>query len=380
MIKSYIYKNLKERDAINSGYFQPKEDWKRLSEDNFINNISNININKKTLVAYYPGAFGCFHKGHFDVVKRLYNQLKEKSNNFIIVISPSNSDYTIEKYGNTNFASNYDRYHKILELNKELSKLNVVIDLNPMLNHRVDHNFTDLLLDFLKNNSIDKLNNHIIVGGKDRDYTELNNHSKFIKTIFFKEKVECSTSKDFVPKEIENKKLLLRVHSKEELDIFKKYMNKYYLSINPIYIKEELKKVEELTKKDNKLITICKDYKDNLNYIKISRKFINPLHCIEHDKNLKNKFKEYKNYTVIDSDIFSGTTKKFIESCGLEFKALIDLSHKKDYELLDIDDIKDYKFNYPWVDLSYRCSLPPFSREMHDKIKILKDELNKIGK
>lgn len=382
-IDSYIYKDIDQEQAIEAGYFETTEPWSDRCKVNTIDNLSFRSIGRDTLICYYSGSFGFFHDGHLDVIKRAYEDASKITDDFVIVLSLANSEYSFSKYGNSSFSSNYDRYHRVNEYRALLSQYNVVIDLNPMLNYRVDHNFTDLMYDFIiKNVDIDISNlthKPVIIGGKDKDYSTLNELTSDVKFWYYDEKVEKSTSKDYVTKEKLKVSLYIRVHTKEEYNIFKSHMSNYYRKITPIYINDEIKDLTRLFKNEKKVITVCKDYGHLFEYIELKRIFDNPLSNSRHDEKDKEKFKKYQGYTVIDSDVFSGGTRTFIQNCGLKFHALIDLSKSKNTDLLDIDDIKDEHFNYPYVDLSYRCSLPGFTPELHDVIMQLKNDLNSIG-
>jgi glycerol-3-phosphate cytidylyltransferase-like family protein len=383
-IKSYVYKDIAEDKAIEAGYFKTTEFWDDNCKVNTIDNLSDVLMGRDTLVCYYSGSFGFFHDGHLDVIKRTYEDALKITDDFIIVLSFANSEYSFSKYGNSSFSSNYDRYQRVNEYRDLLSKYNVVIDLNPMLNYRVDHNFTDLLYDFLiKNISedvFDITNTPVIIGGKDKNYSILNKLTSQVKFWYYDEKIEKSTSKDYLIKEKEKVSLFIRVHNKEEYKIFQCHMKNYYSKIIPIYISDEIMELNRLLKNEKKVITVCKDYSDLFEYIELKRIFDNPLSNPRHDISNKEKFIKYKGYTVVDSDAFSGGTRKFLQSCGLIFISLIDLSDSENTDLIDIDDIKNENFNYPYVDLSYRCSLPGFTPELHDIIIQLKNDLNFIGK
>lgn len=249
-----------------------------------------------------------------------------------------------------------------------------------MLNHRVDQNFTDFLFDFLiKNikglkNIKDMKYKPTIIGGKDRDYSILNEINSLIEFLYFDEKIEISTSKNFIQKNKKKCKLFLRVNNEKEFLIFFKYMKFFYESIEPIYIKDEINFLKNQYKNKKNIITICKDYKDLFDYKKVSRIYDHPLSKPYHKINNI----DFKNKIVIDSDIFSGLTRDYITKFASDFIALKDLSNQEYVELIDIDDMKNEFFNYPYVDLSSKCSLPPFTPKMHDIIKNLKMELNKI--
>ena len=66
---------------------------------------------------------------------------------------------------------------------------NIIVDLNPMLNYTVDHNFTDLLkwfIDYEVGVSIDELKYApVIVGGKDRDFSIINDLTNLIQFWYY---------------------------------------------------------------------------------------------------------------------------------------------------------------------------------------------------
>lgn len=383
---SYIYSDIPREFLCRAGYFEPKAKFKPLSRQSFVHNLSGKNMTPDTLVVYFPGSFGHFHEGHLDVVKRAYHDALKICKNFVIVISPSHTDYAVEKYGNTTFALNKTRYDRIMELKDELLKYNVVIDLNPMLNFTCDHNFTDILKFFVDTSiaPIDTMNRKpVLVFGKDRYYNSITCYTDKVSSWFYPETVTRSTSKDFVSKEIPKKDLYLRVRSSDEFDCFVKYMKPFYKSITMISIHDERSIVKSIAKK-RKVITICKDYADLVPYVSVSRTYEHPLSDAEHRysklTNVKRQqiFKEYSDSLVIDSDIFTGGTMRYIESMGCEFHALVDMRAKHNVELLDIDDFKKDDFMYPYVDLSSKCSLPAFTYDLYSVIVELIKELRTI--
>lgn len=374
MINSYIYSDiLGHQDRINAGYFVPSTPYSPLvvGFNSYINISYKKNFSKNTTVIYYSGAFGLFHEGHLDVVKRANEKANSLNiNDYVIVISPTNSDYAVQKYGlYSELSSNKSRTDRIVDAIETSNIPNVVIDLNPMLNFISDQNFTDLLKYFMDVNGITA--KPVIVTGKDRDYSSISNHTNLVDSWYMGAEVVCSTSDHNTEQFIKNRSdLLLRIHNENELNIFKKYLGEYYETITPIYISDELKKVSTFDKETT--ITICKDYKDVLQYVPVHRHYDTPL---SNPRHLDNDLSEYKGMLVVDSDIFSGSTKKFITSQGLDMYALIDLRGSTDIELLDIDDFKIEEFRYPFVDLSSKCSLPAFTNDIHQKIRSLREEL-----
>jgi hypothetical protein len=137
-----------------------------------------VRYGNTTRIAYYPGCFAEFHDGHMAVIRQVLSILKEEGGDYRLIIAPANSDYTMSKYGDVLQASNKYRYDRIVErLRAEPGMERVHIDLNPMLNFDRDHNFPDMIDDFLKGQgwSLDAMKSRVlIVCGKDRDWSMLN--------------------------------------------------------------------------------------------------------------------------------------------------------------------------------------------------------------
>lgn len=338
-------------------------------------------ITKDTVIVYYCGAFTYFHSGHFKLMSRAYYDLKDIHDDVRIVISPANSDYIAEKYGTSVGVSNKQRYDRIIDyLDKftydEFSK-SIMIDLNPMLNMVCDFNFTDLVKNFVeKYVPYNEIKTPYILCGKDRKYfKELENHTDKLK-VYYDEGDDTSSS-DMLRfmGTFKKKHIILRVHTRQEYDIFKSHMSDLYSSITPSYISNEIEHVKVLASHKKTLyghvFTNCKDYSDILPYVKISRKFANPL---ANPVISGSPFKEGD--LVLDSDIFSGTTKNKIEASGAKLEAVFDFSGlESTHDIVDIDDLYKLDFKYPYYDLSSRMGLPLFSKETHDIISKLKYEL-----
>lgn len=380
---SNIYNGIPKKYRSRCGYFRPSERFIPICDRaNYVNSFGSRSDARLhvDLVAYYAGSFGEFHDGHMDVVRRVYEDCVATGLRFVIVIAPSNSDYAVNKYGFTQLASNKHRYDAIMKYANEFQEMNVELDLNPMLNFRIDHNFTDLAKYYMDHNVMPfKGQKLVFVGGKDRDYRELNKRTDQCEYWFYPEQVEASTSTRSMPVEFKKAKAFIRVHTTQELAVVEKYLGEYYESIEPIFIDEELEEASKLVT-DN-TVTICKDYTSlpNVSYYKQSRIFDNPLHDPRHimhpdlfNISVKNNARKYR---VIDSDIFSGGTKEFVERMGFEFVAVNDFRNMENVEVIDIDDLRQEKFNYPHVDLAWRCSLPPFNAKLHSEISALKHEL-----
>ena len=78
---------------------------------------------------------------------------------------------------------------------------NIIVDLNPMLNYTVDHNFTDLLkwfIDYEVGVSIDELKYApVIVGGKDRDFSIINDLTNLIQFWYYDQQVDFFHQRQF---------------------------------------------------------------------------------------------------------------------------------------------------------------------------------------
>lgn len=363
-MKSKIYDEV----LTTLGWFEPKVEWKPLHFVNYTYSLNKIDLTDKSNVFYYPGCFTHLHDGHKALIKSVFNNNKEA----IVVISPANSDYTVSKYGKSEYATNLHRYKRIKEYIHENPDLKIVLDINPMVNFTCDHNFTDLLEHFLNrhNLSLDtmKVQPHIVCG-KDRSYFKTLEKVTNKLKVYYNEGSDESSS-DYIkknPKPFEPKNLILRCQTLKEKNLFSDFFGEHYKKITPSLISEEKERVKRLDNLHKFDATCCKDYADILPYIPISRNWINPF--------------EYDGYVtsgclaglkIIDSDIFSGGTKKFVESQGGSLTA-VHYHIDETTELLDIDVFLDPKFNYPFTDLSYRCSLPPFSTLDHISMSHFKE-------
>lgn len=402
---AFGYNDVPDDKLEECGFFLPKEiptsmtvfSDKMNEISHFINDLSDMVIdyepNDIRHVFYYTGAFGSFHEGHMDVVRRTYERAITEGydpNQFLIVISPSNSDYTKKKYGNTNFASNKYRYDRIMDWEEQLRDLNVVIDLAPMLDMRCDHNFTTLIEMFcrrLASYTLRKVHTKVFVSGKDRDYSTISDYTNY-GYWFFDANIDVSTS-DKHPVELEKKHLLLRCDNQFQLEVFSRYLGQYYLSVTPIYLSDELKLAENLIKKymqQGKVVsTICRAYRtfQDIDYFySFSRYYTNPLEKpIRGDvANSNGTGMVLNSDVIIDSDIFSGDTKRDIEKIAqyhgknVEFVATYDLSNDDEMELLDIWDFINAEYVYPKVDVASRCSLPVFDFELHNTYNAMINE------
>lgn len=404
---AFGYNDVPDDKLEECGFFLPKEiptslsvlSGKSIDIAHSIHDLSHMVIDSETNdirhVFYYTGAFGSFHEGHMDVVRRTYERAITEGydpNQFLIVISPSNSDYTKKKYGNSNYASNKYRYERIMDWEEQLRDLNVVIDLAPMLDMRCDHNFTTLIEMFchrLAVYTLRKVHTKVLVSGKDRDYSAISDYTNY-GYWFFDAEINVSTS-DNHPVELEKKHLLLRCDNHFQLEVFSRYLGQYYLSVTPIYLSDELELTEKLIEKykqqGNKVIsTICRAYRtlQGIDYwYSFSRYYTNPLTNPSRSivANSNGSEMVMGSDVIIDSDIFSGGTKRDIETIAqchdtnIEFVATYDLSNDDDMELLDIWDFINAEYVYPRVDVTSRCSLPVFDFELHNTYNAMINEL-----
>jgi cytidyltransferase-like protein len=352
-----------------AGFFKTKAPFLQLGA----HQTPSYGIDSSTQVIFYPGSFGTFHEGHVSVVKRARELYPES----FIVVSPANADYASEKYGVwSEFASNYHRY-KVL---KEAVKTNLIdaIDIDSMLNFTCDHNFTDLLSFFLESQglSIETMKKPpIILAGKDRhDFTKLNNYTNLVKVVHLDDVTGASTSA-LVPKMRSKKSLILRCSTKREFDFFAGHFLDQYEKISPLYLEDELYVARQVAERVNATHTNCREYSSFLTYVKVSRKFINPLEDATFSASLS---EDVDGKVFLDSDSYSGATRTFMESQGAIFHVVQDLSGTtQNVELLDFSDFKKPNFMYPYVDISSRCSMQAFDTDFHNRFNTFKLDLLK---
>lgn len=324
------------------------------------------NIDKNTVVAYYAGCFAEFHSGHMNVVTDSLKRLKVifPTNRIVFVIAPANADYTLSKYGDVEQASNKYRYDKIVEAIKGMD--NVYIDLNPMLNFDRDHNFPDLIEHFLNRYdlSLDTMNEPpFIVSGKDRgNLGSISQFTEKLRAIYYQgDETSSSAIIKSNPLPRKKKHLILRCKNQSEADLFYKYFADQYLVIESVYLRHEEHFVKQLIEDHVPTVTICKEYAGLLPYVRVSRKWLNPLK--QSDLFFCEDINRLKDQVVLDSDIFSGSTKRLIESVGGKLVALMEFDDN--VEIIDYQDFLTGNWQYPFVDISYRCSMQPFDRNMH---------------
>ncbi len=379
MDPSFIYSDLTVPDLGSLGWFQPKVPFSTLGCVNYVKFINDpVIVSRTTLVSYFPGCFAEFHAGHLDVVKQAVACCQSITDDYLVVIAPANSDYTTEKYGKDSlFATNKYRYDRICSVLQGIEG-NVAIDLNTMLNYRVDYNFTDLLYDFITR---DGLSYHglfytpHIVCGKDRDYFQkLEYVTDKLSVLYVDDTTGASSSahiRSVGNTKVVKKNLLLRCNTEAEYELFVKYFHDQYNEIVLALLEDEIQDASRWNDKEKFDITICKDY-TFLPYVKVHRRFDDPLSSVDGHITDGN----FKGLKVLDSDVFSGGTRKFIEQSGGSLYAVYDFSNKLDeYELLDISDFYKPEFAYPYVDISSRCSMQAFDLAAHINYNEFQKEL-----
>lgn len=377
MIKSFIY-----TDILNDiGWFDSVKPFKKLAKVNYIHFINGIKqINKDTVIAYFPGCFAHFHEGHISVIDEMKDTLEKQTDNYVIVLAPANSDYTVSKYGaDSVYASNKYRYDRITQLLTGYDG-NVAIDLNPMLNNDRDYNFTDLLKDFVERHvaDFDYLKHApYIMCGKDRAYFKnLELLTKKIR-IFYADDATQLSSSGFIkekPKQIVKKVCHLRCKHIRQLELFKMFFRNQYSRIEPIFLEDELTLAKEKSKDAD--VTICKDYADILPYVPFHREFTHPL--ISNNSHTGDS-SLLIGKRVLDSDVFTGGTERSILALGGSLVSVMDFSSKtEEHELVDFNDFLDGKYRYPYYDIATRCSMRPFTYEDHKNLTSFKRYIKTI--
>lgn len=358
MTNSVIFRDVLE----NLGWFDT--DFAPIAKVNYIYKSNDPRgIDSQTQVAYYPGCFAHFHDGH----KQLIDQWLEETetSNKIIVISPANTDYTYSKYGDVVEASNKSRFDQIKKwVDDHPLKDHIFIDLNPMLNFTQDQNFTDLMGDFLRRQGFtfsDMNTPMTLICGKDRDnYKKLAELTNKIKVYYQEDSTGFSSSKmGFTARK--KKHLILRCNSKSELLLFESYFEDQYESITPSYLDDEIASVRNIAYLGKDVFTICKDYAAELPYIPFHRKWKNPF-----ERDGFETSGDFANTHIIDSDSYTGSTKSELLRLGAsEVQVILKGTDPEFIEIIDYADFKDPMFRYPYTDITERCSMQPFTNEMH---------------
>lgn len=371
MTKSAIYSSILER----IGWFET--DQTKLSSVDYAYSKQPYFLNRNTIIGYFPGCFAHFHGGHKDVIESFIKE-HGKTENWIIVISPANTDYTFKKYGDVVEASNKYRFDAIKEyIDKHKYSDHFVIDLNPMLNYKQDQNFTDLMQDFLirNNQTFESLSVPMyLLAGKDRhNFSKIETLSDGLIRVFYKAGNSNLSSSNIGFTKREKKSCILRHKRYAEEQLFRRYFKDQYSEIISKPIEEEFNRLYEY--RDNeKVITVCKDYKDIFPYIPLHRKWVNPL--------LHNGFDTHGSFhgkIVIDSDMYSGSTRTFLLKNGAEeFHFVIQSVDTETTEIVDFDDFREYTFQYPFTDISSRCSMQPFTKEFHETFQYFLKEVQNV--
>ena len=382
MFKSKIYDEVFE----SIGFFHTKEEYRKIDAN--CNPIQFVtaekSITENTVIGYFPGCFAAFHDGHVSVIKKALAELKDISTDYLLAIAPSNTDYTVKKYGKRSvYATNYYRYNRILNrLRQDFPGEPIVIDLNPMLNARCDFNFTDLMESFADVMTPPKVKlNYIprVILGKDRQhYSALEELTDRVKFICVKDTTGLSSSAiiEDHPLILGKKHCFLRCNNIQEFTLFNKFFVSEYLSVSPMYTSQELFLAKLMIEEQGPFdFTICKEYKDLLPYVSLSRDFD---HALDTPAKFIHGDVDFVGKKILDSDVYTGSTKRYIERLGGELLATFDKVagyHPATHEIVDFDDFKKPNFCYPHVDVAERCSLPPFTFEMHQKYEQFRNEI-----
>ncbi len=321
-----------------------------------------------TLIAYYPGCFAEFHAGHMAVIRETVEAMKAITDDYRVIIAPANSDYTMSKYGDVLQASNKYRYDKIVNWLRGASGMERVhIDLNPMLNFDRDHNFPDLIDDFLKGQGLElDVMTHapFVVCGKDRDWSALEKVTKKIR-VFYSQGDSTSSSAIMaangkIPRV--KKDLILRCTTWYDLNLFTEHFGDQYKSVKALYKADEMEQARALVDKYAFDFTICKEYHSLLPYHQISRKWHNPLD--QSDEFYERNVPDMWGKLILDSDTFSGSTRRFVESRGGTLVATFEVDPETT-EVVDYEDLIYNYLQYPHADVAWRCSMAPFTKESH---------------
>lgn len=372
MDNCFLYSEILEK----IGWFDCQQSFKRLDKNvNFVHFINQpITIDCNTLIAYFPGCFAHFHDGHITVIEQMKKLLQSITDNYVIVIAPANSDYTVNKYGQDNvYASNKYRYDRIVEV-LDGYEGNIAIDLNCMLNNDRDYNFPDLLKDFVERHisSFDDLT-HIpyVMCGKDRQYFKTLELLTNKIRIFYGDDTTQLSSSQFIkqnPKTFNLKTCYLRCNNPRQYYAFIDFFGHNYKSVIPIFLREELRVAEMSAKFAD--VTICKEYAHLLPYIPFHRQFSHPLIT-------KNGFVgdigQLAGKLVLDSDSFTGGTARAISNMGGTLKPIFRFNDRTaSCELVDFNDFYDDNYCYPHYDIAERCSMLPFTKYDHENLRQFK--------
>ena len=377
---SYIYNEIPEAAWEECGYFKPKT-CARINNHGFAAPVAvgkPREIDSETLILYFPGSFGTFHQGHAECVRNSVMEAMRITRNVAVVISPANSDYTVQKYGAWSVnASNKHRFEQI----KKFAPCPLYIDINPMMNYTCDQNFTDLISDF----TIVHLNRTVgsmkhapwIICGKDRAYfMKLNDYTNKVKVHFTKGSSDQSTSAS-LGGDRKKKKVILRGRSWEEYELFTDYFHDQYELVSFMDIREEIDIAYKFAKYNNIRHTICKDYREILEYFPVHRRWDDPFTQSEDFDFMPSMMEVPYGARFLDSDIFSGSTKFFMGQRGYNLFAVADYTDRRDIEVIDVSDLRG-EWKYPFVDISFRASMRSFDHNFHQEFKRFKTELENV--
>ncbi len=86
MTESFIYSDILQ----SIGWFNAGNPYKKLGDVNYVHYINGkVNIDKDTIIAYFPGCFAQFHDGHITVINEMKLILSSVSDNYVIVLAPA---------------------------------------------------------------------------------------------------------------------------------------------------------------------------------------------------------------------------------------------------------------------------------------------------
>lgn len=61
-----------------------------------------------------------------------------------------------------------------------------------------------------------------------------------------------------------------------------------------------------------------------------------------------------------------------------EFHFVIQSVDTETTEIVDFDDFREYTFQYPFTDISSRCSMQPFTKEFHETFQYFLKEVQNV--
>lgn len=158
------------------------------------------------------------------------------------------------------------------------------------------------------------------------------------------------------------KECILRCSDWSEVELFRKYFGNQYTGVSPLYRSHELDMARALMREHKFDFTICKEYMDLLEYRRLSRRWINPLH--QSTEFWDRVVPDVNGKLILDSDVYSGSTRNYIESRGGKLIPVFEVDPETT-EVVDYDDLIHNYLQYPHADVAWRCSMAPFTKEDH---------------